>query len=357
MSGQVVTRHWPWLLVFAALGGLVWLLAPVLTPFVVAAFLAWVGEPLVHRLEARRLPRTAAVTVVFLVILLVLVALILLLAPLVEDQFRRLIAFLPVAVERLREIAAGWSAGHAESIAAWLDPARLQALAAEHWREAGGAAAGLLGIATRSGAAAAAFLANLVLVPVVTFYLLRDWDTILARLNGLIPPRHRETADRLAGESDEVLATFFKGQFLVMAALATIYSLGLWIAGLELALLIGLIAGLVSFVPYLGLVVGLLAAGAAMYFQTGDLVQLVPVAIVFGVGQLLEGMVLTPLLVGERIGLHPVAVIFAVMAGGVLFGFLGVLLALPVAAVLAVLARHLAGLWRESALYTGGGEG
>ena len=357
MNGSPLARHWPWLLVSVALGVFVWLLSTVLTPFAVAVFLAWVGEPLVHRLERHRWPRTAAVTLVFLVILLVLVALGLLLAPLVEDQIRRLVAFLPVAVERLRGLAEGWFGGHAESIAAWLDPERLRALAAGHWREAGGAAAGLLGVVMRSGAAAAVFLGNLVLVPVVTFYLLRDWDAILARLNDLIPPRHRATAGRLARESDEVLATFFKGQFLVMAALAAIYSLGLWMAGLELALLIGLIAGLVSFVPWLGPVIGVIAAGAAMYFQTGDLAPLVPVAIVFGVGQLLEGMVLTPLLVGERIGLHPVAVIFAVLAGGALFGFLGVLLALPVAAVLAVLARHLAARWRASPLYTGMDEG
>jgi predicted PurR-regulated permease PerM len=138
---------------------------------------------------------------------------------------------------------------------------------------------------------------------------------------------------------------------LVMIALGFIYSLGLWIIGLEFALVIGFIAGLVSFVPYLGFVVGILAAGVAMLFQTQDPLQLVPVAIVFTVGQLIEGMLLTPNLVGDRIRLHPVAVIFAVLAGGQLFGFVGVLVALPVAAVLAVIVRHLHEQYRASPLY------
>ena len=348
-------RTLPWISGLAAAGVLVWLLAPVLTPFAIALFLAWLGGPLVYRLEARRVPRTAAVVLVFLLILSALSTAVLLLAPIIGEQLRLLVTALPDAAERLKAFATDHAGRHSETITAWLDPERLRALAAEHWRDAGAVVGGLLGMATRSGSAITTFLLTLVLVPVLTFYFLRDWDGILDRLSGLVPPRHLDTVKRLANESDAVLTTFFKGQFLVMLSLAAIYSTGLWIAGLELALLVGVIAGLVSFIPYLGLIVGLLTAGAAVLFQTGDFMQLLLVAAVFGVGQVLESVLLTPRLVGERIGLHPVMVLFSIMAGGQLFGFLGILLALPVTAVLAVLARHMAAQWQSSALYRGDG--
>ncbi|MEQ8659589.1 MAG: AI-2E family transporter, partial [Gammaproteobacteria bacterium] len=156
----------------------------------------------------------------------------------------------------------------------------------------------------------------------------------------LLPRRIEPTVSKLAREIDSVLAEFLRGQLTVMAALALIYTVGLWLVGLDLAFFIGLLAGLVSFVPYLGVIVGVIVAGAAAFLQFQDVLHLALVGAVFGVGQVLEGMVLSPLLVGDRIGLHPVAVIFAVMAGGQLFGFLGVLLALPVAAVIVVLLRH-----------------
>ena len=159
-------------------------------------------------------------------------------------------------------------------------------------------------------------------------------------------------SQQLGRESDEVLSAFIRGQLLVMAALAAVYSCGLMLAGLDLGLLIGLSAGLVSFVPYLGFIVGIVVAGVAMLVQTQELLPLVWVALVFGIGQMLESMVLTPLLVGDRIGLHPVAVIFAIMAGGQLFGFVGVLLALPVAAVVAVMMRHAKQRWLHSSVYT-----
>jgi predicted PurR-regulated permease PerM len=149
-----------------------------------------------------------------------------------------------------------------------------------------------------------------------------------------------------------VLAQFLRGQLLVMLALALIYTVGLWIAGLDAAFLIGVLAGLVSFVPYLGFVVGIVLAGFAALIQFGDMMHVVYVVIVFATGQLIEGFVLSPWLVGDRIGLHPVAVIFAVMAGGQLFGFFGVLLALPVAAVVLVLLRHSHELYMQSSLYT-----
>jgi len=195
------------------------------------------------------------------------------------------------------------------------------------------------------------WLMNLLLIPVVTFYLLRDWDTMVRQINDLLPRRYAPAAARLATEADEVLSAFLRGQFTVMLALGAIYSVGLWLVDLDLALLIGLFAGLVSFIPYMGATVGVVSASVAAIAQFGDLWSVVPVLIVFAVGQTLEGTVLTPKLVGDRIGLHPVAVIFAVLAGGQLFGFLGVLLALPVASVAMVLMRHVHDRYLDSQLY------
>ena len=217
----------------------------------------------------------------------------------------------------------------------------------------GGIAAGIMKSVTQSGLVFLAWLANLVLIPVVTFYLLREWDVLVARVGELLPRRVEPTIAMLARDCDEVLGAFFRGQLSVMLALGIIYSAGLWLVGLDLALLIGLVAGLLSFVPYLGFALGLLMAVIATVAQYHDLFHLVPIVLVFGVGQMLEGMVLTPYLVGDRIGLHPVAVIFAVMIGGQLFGFFGVLLALPVAAVVMVLLRYAHRQYRDSELYKG----
>ena len=205
-----------------------------------------------------------------------------------------------------------------------------------------------------SGGALLTAVANLLLVPVVTFYLLRDWDELVAWIRGVVPPRALPKIGSMARETDEVLGAFIRGQLTVMAALTVYYWIALWLAGLDLALLVGLIVGLISFVPYLGAIVGVLTAVIAMLVQTQELLPFVWLAVVFGIGQVLESNVLTPWLVGDKIGLHPVAVIFAVMAGGQLFGFVGVMLALPVAAVIAVLLRETKKQWLASRMYAHG---
>jgi predicted PurR-regulated permease PerM len=198
-----------------------------------------------------------------------------------------------------------------------------------------------------------AWVANLLLIPVLTFYFLRDWDWLVARVRALLPRPVEPTVSRLARESDEMLGGFLRGQLSVMVSLGAVYATGLWLAGIDLALLIGMLAGLVSFVPYLGFIVGAGVALVAALVQHGDWLHVLLVIGVFSVGQVLESFVLTPWLVGDRIGLHPVAVIFAVMAGGQLFGFLGVLLALPVAAVVMVLLRYAHQRYTASGLYGG----
>jgi predicted PurR-regulated permease PerM len=189
------------------------------------------------------------------------------------------------------------------------------------------------------------------LIPIVAFYLLRDWDNLVAWVRNAIPPRLRPTADQLSRQTDDVLSAFFRGQVTVMAALTVYYWIALWAVGLNLALIVGLIIGLVSFVPYLGAIIGVVTAFLAMAVQTQELSPFLWLGVVFAVGQFLESNVLGPWLIGDKIGLHPVAVIFAVMAGGQLFGFMGVLLALPVAAVLAVMMRHTLQHWLSSKLY------
>jgi predicted PurR-regulated permease PerM len=208
----------------------------------------------------------------------------------------------------------------------------------------------LSGVAS-SGLAIAAWLANLVLIPVVLFYLLRDWDIMLAKIHHLLPREVESKILALTKECDEVLGAFIKGQLMVMLALGIVYSVGLWLVGLDLALLLGMLAGIASIVPYMGFIVGIVAAAIATMVQFNDPTILLWVTLVFMLGQVLEGMVLTPLLVGDKIGLHPVAVIFSIMAGGQLFGFIGILIALPVAAVIMVFLRHIHFGYKQSALY------
>ncbi|MCY1428109.1 sporulation integral membrane protein YtvI [compost metagenome] len=229
---------------------------------------------------------------------------------------------------------------------------KLKAAISEHMSQTTDVVGVVLSHATASGLALIGWLANLVLIPVVSFYLLRDWDLMMAKVRSLLPRDREARAVSLAGECHEVLGAFVRGQLLVMVALGVIYAAGLMLVGLELGLLIGLIAGLAAIVPYMGFIIGIGAALLAGLFQFGgDLYPMLGIVAVFMVGQALEGMVLTPLLVGDRIGLHPVAVIFSILAGGELFGFTGVLLALPVAAVIMVLVRHVHDLYKDSEIY------
>jgi predicted PurR-regulated permease PerM len=332
-------------------GALLYLLAPVLTPFATGVLLAYLGDPLADRLETYRLSRTWAVIIVFVTILTCVIAAILLLVPMLEQQISALVRRLPGYVDLVRDTVMPTLADTLglEQGTQFLDSIK-QAIVTD-WRQAGGVAVSLVREFSQSGLVALTWVANIVLVPVVTFYLLRDWDVLVGRVHELIPRSVEPNVTRLTKDCDAMLAEFLRGQLLVMAALAFIYSVGLSFVGLDLALLIGLTAGLVSFVPYLGFVVGIVFAVAAAYLQFQEPLPLLWVALVFGFGQLVEGMLLTPMLVGDRIGLHPVAVIFAVMAGGQLFGFLGVLLALPVAAVVMVLLRYAHERYLESDMY------
>jgi len=355
------SRSWLTLAVLAALGWLIYLLAPVITPFAVAGALAYLGDPLVDRLERRgigdwRVGRTLAVVLVFLLMLLVFVVALLVVVPMLIDQLRLLLQNLPAYAGWLTDTAWPWMARRLGLEAELFDVEQLAAWAKAYWREISGAALQIAETLGRGGQAIVHWLTSLVLIPVVAFYLMRDWDRLLAGVRELLPRRMVGDVSRLASEIDEVLGAFMRGQLVVMLALGVIYSIGLWLIGIDLAFLIGMGAGLLSIVPYLGSIVGLLVAAIAALFQYHDTLHLLLVLVVFGAGQMAEGMFLTPKLVGDRIGLHPVAVIFAVLAGGQLFGFLGILLALPVTAALNVLVRHAGERYRGSSAYRKGEE-
>ena len=338
------------------LGGLwlVWLLAPILTPFVLAAMLGWLGDPLVDKLKRRGRSRNVAVTLVFTAMILLLALVLVLLVPALESQVSTLIESLPRYRDWLMGVALPWvEAKTRMEITTWLDLDHLIELVRSNWERAGGVATTLLGYLSRSGFAVLALVTNIVLLPILTFFFLRDWDVLVARVATLVPRDHLPTVTRLARESSNVLGAFLRGQFLVMLILGVMYGAGLWAVGLDLGILIGIIAGLLTFVPYLGPASGIILGVIAALVQYGDWQHIAGVLVVFGVGQVIESYWLTPKMVGDRIGLHPVAVIFAVLAGGQLFGFLGMLLALPVAAVANVLLRYAQERYTHSKLYAG----
>ncbi len=326
-----------WLIAIMISGWLLYLLAPVLTPFVAAALLAYIGDPLADRLEKLRFPRTLAVVTVFLLTFVFLALIVVLVGPLIRQQVAALFAALPSIISQIEQV---WLPGVASFLDLELDEnIGLGAFLAQYKDLAGSWSATLLTSVTSTGSMLAAAVLSLFLIPILTFYLLRDWDSIIAHLGALVPSSQRQTIFKLARDTDEILGAFLRGQLLVMFALALIYSLGLTLVGLKFAVAIGVVAGLVSFVPYLGFVFGIGLASLTVALEPNPLWHLVGVFVTFTAAQMFEGTVLTPKLVGDRIGLHPVMVIFAIAAGGQLFGFFGILLALPAAAALSVLIR------------------
>ena len=348
-------NRWPWVaLLLAALFGALWLLHPILLPFLLGALIAYLGDPAVDRLEARGYRRTTGVVCVFLLFSLLLAALLLIAIPLLIEQVDQFIRAVPVFYRWLSDsalpaIQSTLSVGGAE-----LPAIDWEAELTARWESVGKwLAQSLVGI-SRSGLGLLGAMINLALVPVVAFYLLRDWDKMMESLLNLVPRVWQQPVSLMVGEADDVLGAFLRGQFLVMAAQALVYSSGLWILGLDFALVLGTVAGLASIIPYVGAAVGVGSSLAVAWVQSGgDFVFLVWVSLVFVVGQLLESFVLTPTLIGDRIGLHPVAVIFVLMSGAQLAGFVGILLALPVAAVVWVFCRHGLQHYRQSDTYQG----
>ena len=330
---------------------LVYWLRIILAPFVFAMLMAYLGDPLVDRIVRAGVTRTLAVSLVFVAMTLLVILCVLLLVPMIASQIDLFTEVLPGYIDWLRETMLP-AMQHMLGVDEQSElVSKLKVALNQNWERASDILVLILAKVTQSGLAVAAWLGSVALIPVVTFYLLRDWDRLIEHIQDLLPRSSVDTVSRLAKECDEVLGAFLRGQLLIMVALGVVYTTGLFLVGLDLALLVGLLAGTAAVVPYLGAALGITAASVAALVQFNDWIYLVPVAGVFLVGQLLESMVLTPVLVGDKIGLHPVAVIFAVLAGGQIFGFVGVLLALPVAAVMMVLIRHAHHNYTASVFY------
>jgi len=347
-----VTNRWPFVLGFVVFIGFSFhLLQPILFPFVFGALIAYLGDPLVDFFERRRVNRTLGVVLVFVIFSAILAASILFMVPLLLDQLDAFIRNIPLFYNWIIQVLGPWLQERFGLQASMIPQLDWSSHLADNWQSVGKLVAQTGKNITGSGLSIVTGLAGLALVPVVGFYLMRDWDKLMVRMLTMMPVAWQKNTALMVGEADEVVGAFLRGQVIVMSALAVIYGTGLWIVGVKMALLLGLIAGLASLVPYLGFVVGIIASVIAAYLQFHDWSVLFWVVVVFGVGQAIESMVLTPVLVGDRIGLHPVAVIFALMAGGQLGGFVGIVVALPVAAVFTVFAKHGLSQYRASEIY------
>ena len=356
MTEPLIAPRWQMLALVLLVGFAIYLLAPVLTPFAVAAMFAYLFDPVVERLQRLGLGRNTSVAIVFLALTLLFILTLLLLIPYLQRQVSAFIRHLPDWFAWFQSTAVPWFRAQFGLDIDVPDMQQLIGVLQEHWKEAGGVAAAVIARVSRSGFALISWTVHLIVVPVAFFYLLRDWHVMIERIRELLPRSLEPIVSRLAHESDETLSAFVRGQLSVMLVLGGMYAIALWAIGLDIGPLIGLIAGLISFVPYLGAILGVLAGVIAALVEYHDWLHLLLVLLVFVVGHLIEGYVLVPRMVGEKIGLHPLAVIFAILAGGELFGFLGVLLALPIASVIMVVLRYAHERYRDSALYRSGDE-
>lgn len=343
-------RYVLFLFVFLISGGFLYALRSVLLPFVVGIVLAYFLDPLVSKVSKNgSISRMVATTVVMGISLLILLPLVVLLCSAVVSQAAEYVAKLPEYARSfsqrllpiLGEIKArfGFSYDNVESA--------LQENMANYIKILGK----VLQSIVSNGFAFINVLSLLLISPVVAFYMLRDWHLFTAKIQGLIPQKHKQTVLDGMQEVNRIISGYLRGQALVCLCLGSYYSLGLWLVGLEMGVVVGFIAGVISFIPYVGSISGFLMAMALVITQYGTMPKIIAVLIVFGIGQFLEGNFLTPKLVGENIGLHPVWVMFALLAGGVLLGLLGMIIAVPCAAIIGVLLKYLIKNYKQSPMY------
>ena len=344
-----------WLGIFVALIILMVVLRGVLLPFVIGMAVAYFLDPVADRLERWGLSRALATTLLTIAFLIVVFLAIAFLLPVLQRQLVAFLGNLPGYFQSIKE----WAQPAIESWMSKLEPDEVKRVEEAVGAFSGRAIQYVLGLVDNiwaGGMALVGFLGFLFITPVVTFYLLRDWDSLLKRIDGWLPKRHADTIRQQARQIDETLAGFVRGQGMVCLILSAYYGAGLSIAGLEFGLVVGVAAGIISFVPYVGSVGGLAVGLGLALLQFDEAWRIGVVAAIFAIGQVMEGTVLTPKLVGDRVRLHPVWVIFAVLAGGSLFGFVGMLVSLPVAAVIGVLVRFGISHYLTSPLYPGAEE-
>ena len=356
-AGGALSNRWLfWAGVAAGFLLLLWLLNDILLPFVVGGVVAYFFDPLVVRLQRAGLSRTWATTVVTIIAVLIAAGVLTAILPPLLSQLEELITSAPTFVVKAVQGLQPMIEPIRERMG--LPPLSLQDLQEVVTQRAGqmlSFVGSFAGRVAQGGVAIINLLGLLFLTPVVTFYLLRDWPKVVASIDRALPLDHAVTIRTLAHEANAAVAGYLRGQALVCLILGTIYAVGLTIVGLQFGIVIGLIAGLISFIPFVGTLVGaVLSIGMALAQFPPDWMGVAKVAAVFVLGNLLEGNLLSPKLVGDRVGLHPVWIMFALLAGGSLFGFTGVLIAVPVAAVIGVVVRHLMKRYRDSTFYRGG---
>ncbi|HZR70069.1 MAG TPA: AI-2E family transporter [Burkholderiales bacterium] len=345
-------EKWWWLALGLGFLLLLYFLSPILTPFLLGGILAYIMNPLVGWLERHRVDRTIGAVVAIALLAGLVVLWVLIVVPLFTKEIRQLIERLPDAFDQANTRLVPWLRERF-GVELQLDPASVRAYFADAVKGTEGVGAALLQSLRIGSATLIGFLITALLIPVVLFYLMRDWNRLIEVVDGLVPRNLHPKVAEIARETDAVLAEFLRGQLSVMLVMSFYYSIALWVAGLDFYLPVGIITGILVFIPYVGSFTGLLLATLSGLIQFGPTMGLVWVLIAFGIGQAIEGMAVTPLLVGKRIGLHPVAVIFALLAFGQLFGFVGVLLALPASAALLVGLRHLRARYIASSVYGG----
>ena len=337
-----------WMAALALIGGLLYLLAPILSPFLFAAILAYICNPLVERLAKRKVPRGVAAALVLALLAMIAALLLVVLLPMVVRQVRAVAEQMPAYLDWARTHLEPWTR---RTFGVELDMQTAKEWLAEHVAEIQKYAVKLLPTLGVGGLALIELALNLVLVPVVLFYLLRDWDKLVRNIDVMIPRRWHAETRKILRDIDCVLGEFLRGQLLVMLLMGVFYIVALWLVGLQYALAVGLIAGLLTFIPFVGVITGIVLATLAALLQFDSYTPIFWIWGIFFAANMLEGYVFVPMLVGDRIGLHPVAVIFALLAFGQLFGFFGVLLALPASAALLVWLRHLRGKYLGSGAY------
>lgn len=348
-----VKRSLAWLGIALLVAAILWLLGPVLTPFLVAAVMAYALAPLVNWLQKRlpaKMPKIVIVVAVEIVFLTVMVSVLLLIVPILTKELPQFREQVPILFQKVNDALHPLLAKVGIDFS--LDVAAIKAFVLKYLNTNGeDALAQVFASLKIGGSVIVTLLSNAVLIPIALFYFLMDWDKVVVRTMRWVPPRFRASVDSFTAELSDVLGHYVRGQLMVMGLLAVFYSVGLMAFGLDLAMPIGVFTGLAVFIPYLGYGVGLVLALLAGLLQFASFKAVVMVAVVYGMGQLIESFYLTPKLVGESIGLHPLVVIFALLAFGQLMGFIGILIALPASAVLSVVFSRAKAAYLNSPLY------
>lgn len=339
-----------WLSVFVVFCAAVYVLRSVLLPFVAGIIIGYVLDPIADKFQKMGMSRTWATVVVMLLLILIFLPLLFLLLGVIQGQITDFLSVLPNYISALMkkiepifyELQSKFPDVDAEKVKGYIRANMANALKVT---------AKVVGSVISGGFAFVNVISLLLITPVVAFYMLRDWDTFIGKVNGLLPRRSKASIEQQAREINQIMANFIRGQLSVCVLLGCFYAIGLYIVGLDLGIMIGFLAGVISFIPYVGSISGFVVSMCIAFAQFDDITHILSVVAVFAVGQFLEGNFLTPKLVGESVGLHPVWVMFALLAGGVLLGFLGLLIAVPMAAIIGVLVRHAIENYKHSSLY------